>query len=417
MSIQDILKEVKQDIRPSKEEEKELKAKIDKVLKKINSKIKGAKAILGGSGAKGTWLKDTYDADLFVLFDYKKYKEKTDQLSDILEKTLKKIFPKISRLHGSRDYFQIKKDGFIYEIVPILNIKKAEKAMNITDVSPLHAAWVKKHKNLADEIRLTKKFCKASKVYGAESYIGGFSGYICEILTIYYGNFLNLIKKAARWKEKEIIDIERYHKNKNILDRLNRSKLNSPLIIIDPVQKDRNAAAALRKEKFEKFKKRCKGFLKKPSKDFFIRKQITIEDLKKQARDNYLLLLEITPKKGKRDVIGSKMIKAFDHIKKSLNSHDFSILKSGWEWNKKAVFYLIIKKQKLSLKKIREGPPIHARPHAQKFKKKYKKTFEKNKKLFAEIKREFMTPDELLEEVINHDYVKERVKDIQILVF
>lgn len=161
--IVNILDEVRKDINPTKQEEKELMAKVKSVLDKINGKLKNARAILGGSGAKKTWLRKTHDADLFVLFDYK---SKSNELSDILEKVLKKIFPKIVRLHGSRDYFQIKEKGFIFEIIPILNIKKAEQAKNITDVSPLHAAWVKKHSKLKDDIRLTKQFCKAADVYG-----------------------------------------------------------------------------------------------------------------------------------------------------------------------------------------------------------------------------------------------------------
>ena len=45
---------------------------------------------------------------------------------------------------------------------------------------------------------------------------------------------------------------------------LNKSKQQGPLIVIDPVQKDRNAAAALNHEKFEIIKKTAKQFLKKP---------------------------------------------------------------------------------------------------------------------------------------------------------
>ena len=262
-----LLSEVLSDIRPTKEYEKEILDKANKIINKINKDIKHAKAVLGGSGAKGTWLK-TFDADIFVKFNYGKFKDKSNKLSDILGKFLKKSF-KATRLHGSRDYFQIKQQKFTFEIVPILEIKKAEQAKNITDVSPLHSNFVLKHKKLTDEIRLTKQFFKAAKVYGAESYIHGFSGYVCEILTVYYGSFIKLMKYIPKWKEKTVIDIKHYYKNKNIFIEINQSKLTSPLIIIDPVQKDRNAAAALDYEKFEVLKHRAKEFLKKPSKEFF----------------------------------------------------------------------------------------------------------------------------------------------------
>ena len=118
----ELLKEVLKEIKPGKEEEKEVEDKIDRFLKRVNKNLRDAKAVLGGSGAKGTWLSKAHDADIFVAFDYKKYKDKSEQLSDILGRYLKRVFGKISRLHGSRDYFQIKEKGFSFEVVPVLNI-------------------------------------------------------------------------------------------------------------------------------------------------------------------------------------------------------------------------------------------------------------------------------------------------------
>ena len=138
----------------------------------------------------------------------------------------------------------------------------------------MHSKWVNKHKKRVNEMKLTKQFCQAQNVYGAESYIRGFSGYICEIITVYYGSFLNLIKSAAKWNDKVVIDVQKYYKGKDVFKLVNTSKLVSPLIVIDPVQKDRNAAAALNEDKFEAFKNAAKEFLKHPSKDFFAEKDL-----------------------------------------------------------------------------------------------------------------------------------------------
>ena len=78
-----LLSEVIDDIKPSKEYEKEILDKANNIINKINKDIKYAKAVLGGSGAKGTWLK-TFDADIFVKFNYNKFKDKSDKLSDTL---------------------------------------------------------------------------------------------------------------------------------------------------------------------------------------------------------------------------------------------------------------------------------------------------------------------------------------------
>jgi len=222
-------------------------------------------------------------------------------------------------LHGSRDYFQIKQQKFTFEIVPILHIKKSEHAKNITDVSPLHSDFVLMHKKLIDERRLTKQFFKSAKVYGAESYIRGFSGYVCEILTIYYGSFLKLIRAIQKWKEKEIIDVKNYYRNKNVLMEINKSKLTSPLIVIDPVQKDRNAAAALDQEKFEIIRHRSRQFLKKPSKEYFEMHSMSEQDIRDKFRKNKIMILTAIPLNKKADVAGAKMLKAFHFIEKKPN--------------------------------------------------------------------------------------------------
>ena len=221
---------------------------LNKDIKKIN-----ARAILGGSGAKGTWL-DLFDIDVFVKFNYGKYKDKTDKLSDLLHPFIKSHNPE--RLRGSRDYFIIKKGGFSIEVVPILDIKESKQALNITDVSPLHTEYVNRrlrNKKAKNDVKLLKKFLKTAGIYGAESYVQGFSGYVCELLIINYKSFNSLIKDASKWHDKVFIDIEKFYKGKNINIELNKSKLVSPMVIIDPVQKDRNAAAAISSESFTRF--------------------------------------------------------------------------------------------------------------------------------------------------------------------
>ena len=240
-------------------------------LRKLNSSLKEGKAILGGSGAKGTWLSGNHDMDIFVLYGYSKFRDKSPGLSNLLETVLKKAFSgtKISRVHGSRDYFKLSFEGFNFEVVPILKISRAEQAINITDISPLHSRWVNKHAAKSkDDIRLLKRFCKAQNLYGAESYIGGFSGYVLEILIAHYGSFEKVLKASLKWKEKDIIDPSRFYKGREALFHINSSKLQSPLIVVDPVDKSRNAYAALSEDKFLRFKDTAKKYLHKPGEEF-----------------------------------------------------------------------------------------------------------------------------------------------------
>jgi len=407
-----LLKEVIGDVAPSEDYGKEILGKADFIIDKINRRLGDGKAILGGSGAKGTWLK-TFDADIFVKFNYSKYKDKSKELSDVLEKVLKKSFKRVARLHGSRDYFQLRQGGFTFEIIPILDIKKAEQAKNITDVSPLHAKWVLKNKKLQNEMRLLKQFCKAQGVYGAESYIMGFSGYICEILIVYYGSFLKLVRKAAKWKDKEVIDVNGYYKRKDVFRELNKSKLVSPLIVIDPVQADRNAAAALSFENFDKFRKSCRKFLKKPSKRFFEKKEFSIEKIKKKGKKT--VFIEVVPVKGKKDVVGCKLVKALVLFNKKLVEGGFKVFEHGWDWDKKVIFYFVLDKKILAEKVERTGPPLRAKEHVAAFKKKYKKTFVKKGRIFASDKRRFRKPEVLVKALFDDQYLKNKIKKIKVV--
>ncbi len=409
-----ILKEVIEGVKPSEDYEKKILRGIDLILNKINRKLKDGGAVLGGSGAKGTWLK-TFDADIFVKFDYRKYSGRDKEISDILERVLKKIFKKVTRLHGSRDYFQLKEGGFTFEIIPILDIKKAEQAKNITDVSPLHAKWVLRHKKLQNDMRILKQFCKANGVYGAESYIMGFSGYICEILTVRYGSFLKLVRRAAKWKDKEVIDVEGYYRRKDVFRELNKSKLVSPLIVIDPVQADRNAAAALSFGNFDNFRKVCKCFLKKPSKRFFEEKIFSIDSIKAKNKNKKAVFLEVGALKGKKDVVGCRLVKALDFINKKLIESEFKVLEHGWDWGKRVVFYFVVDEKVLSEKVEKIGPPLRAKEHVAVFKKKHKKNFVKGGRIFALDKRKYRKAEDLVKSLFKDGYLKNKIKSIKIV--
>ncbi|MBT4651681.1 CCA tRNA nucleotidyltransferase [Candidatus Woesearchaeota archaeon] len=418
--MSEITNKVLEKIKPTKKEQQKFSKIISTFLNKLNSKLKPlqAQAILGGSGAKDTWLSGNHDIDIFVQFNYSKHKNNSAGLSDLLDPIIKKLFPKRKRIHGSRDYFQIKYQTIEFEIVPILKISNAQQALNITDVSPLHSKWVKKNASkITDEIRLVKQFCKANKLYGAESYITGFSGYILEILTTHYGSFKTLLQKSLHWENRDIFDLEKHYKNKiQALHNINRSKLNSPLIIVDPVDKNRNAAAAMSLEKFLLFKEKAREYLKKPSLKSFEKETITFKKLEQNTKHN-LIYLEVSPKKGKEDVVGTKFLKAFLFLKKQLK--DFELSEADWDWNKKgkAIFYFITEKRRIEPFFIRSGPPLKMEEFVKDFKKKNKETFEQTGRVMAKVPRKHVELEKHVKEILKDSYVKERIKEIKVLKF
>ncbi len=404
-------------ITPDEEEKKKISVLVDEFMMKLNAQIKTAKLkakpIVGGSYAKNTWISGVKDIDIFVKFDYRSFKDKSDKISDLLEPLLKKAFKNIERLHGSRDYFQIDKKGILFEIIPVIDVKDPENVLNITDMSLLHAEWVKKHAKKTEQIILAKSFFKAQDIYGAESYIQGFSGYSIELLTIHYKTFNNLLKNIAKWKPKTIIDLKKHHKD--VMFELNSSKILSPLVLVDPVQPGRNVAAALSLENYEKMISASKNYIKSPSKSFFKKKEFKIEDLRKKAKGKKFILVGSSPREGKHDVVGCKLLKCFNFIYNKLILNDFDVIDKGWNWDKKgdALFWYIIKSD-IPQEKEWEGPPLKNKKHVALFRKKHKKTFVKKDRVFAVVKRKHTQPQDMVGSTIKDQYIKEKVKSIRI---
>ena len=409
------MQEVLKVIKPSTAEQVKVKKVINTFIKKLDSKLSNAKSILGGSGAKDTWLSGNHDIDIFVQYDFKKYKDQSSELSDLLKQSLKKAFPKIkfNTIHGSRDYFQFIYETYHFEVVPIIKFTKSKQALNITDISPLHALWVNKHtKKLKDDIGLAKQFCRANDLYGAESYISGFSGYVLEILVANFGSFNKFLKAIIHMRLNEVIDFEKYYHKKDVFFELNKSKLNSAIIVIDPVDKSRNAAAALSQEKFMLLKKVARKYLDNPTEEFYEKKEISFAKLNKKTKRN-LVFITIEASSGKEDVIGMRLLKAFNFLKKELAP--FEVKKFGWDWDqqKKAVFYFILKQLRLPDVEDRQGPPLKMENAVKAFKKKNKDTFEKHGRIFSIDKVEFPELEKFVKNLLKDKYFKEKVSKVK----
>jgi len=313
---------------------------------------------------------------------------------------LRKKFEEVLIVHGSRDYFHVNFNDILFEVVPVLDIRKASEALNIMDVSPLHVAYVKKKVKRKNDVRKLKALLKANHLYGAESYLQGFSGYVCELLVSYYGSFDKVISSIAKVKDSLFIDVGRHYSSKPLaLRSLNKSKLGA-FVLIDPVDKDRNAAASVSSLKLKEFVKVCKNF----SPDSFILKEVDVKSLK-----GYIVL-DVVPLEGKKDISLSKMRALYDRILREFSYNGFSVVDSGWDsshyWFKVA-----------SLPKTfrHYGPDLKFPEHVKAFRSKYgrKVKIEKDK-VYVELDREFYDPREFLKKLIKEKFVKEKVKKINL---
>ena len=389
-----IFKEILEKINPSKEELKSIEKFLKDFIKNLSLKLKTSKikaeVFVGGSFAKKTMIKkDKYDVDVFVRFDESFIGK---DISKVLENVLKKMKNKFSIIHGSRDYFKIDvNEYFFLEIIPVIKVKNPKEAENITDLSYFHVGYIRKKvktEKMLEEIRLAKAFCHANKCYGAESYIHGFSGYALELLVYYYGSFMKFIKAITKIKDsKEIIDIEKLYKNKyEVSINLNSAKMSSPIVLIDPTYKERNALAALSQEKFNGFRGTCINFLKKPSLRGFEIQKIELEKVRKKADKNKLEFIELKAETDKQegDIAGSKLVKFYNHLSEEIKKF-YEIKDKDFEYDgkKSAEFFFVVKNRGEILF---EGPQIKDKNSVIKFRKKHKKTFVKKGRIYCKEK-------------------------------
>ena len=398
--LKNVLDEQLNLIKPGKDVLREIKKITDEFTKtlerNLNEETPDTEVFVGGSFAKGTLVKkDKYDVDIFVRFDHR-----IDNISlllgDSLVKTCKSREFKLEKIHGSRDYFKVYStdNDFYFEIIPVSKIKKAREERNVTDLSYFHVSYVKrKAKKILDDILLAKTFCQANKIYGAESYIKGFSGYALECLIIHYGGFEKMLKGLSKVENKLVVDIENRYKKNDVFFEINESKLGSPVILVDPTYKERNALASLSQETFDRFKKSAISFLKNPNIKFFEKSSIDVKKMIRKANKNKFefLNLELETDKQTGDIAGTKLKKFSDMLILELSKY-FHIKEKEFEYNeeKSAEVFLMLKSKK---EIIRIGPPLKMKKHVKSFKKEHRKTYEKGGYLHTKIKVDFSGKD------------------------
>jgi len=378
--IQKICEEVLRRITPSKKEETETLRFVESLINKLNFEIKKlglkAEACIEGSVAKNTWLAGEKDIDIFILIP-KEYGRSI--FAKILEAAKKTSEGNYLEAYAEHPYIQAEIKGFTVDFVPCFKLKRAEDAISSVDRTPFHTVYVKKHLSQTgrNEVRLLKRFMRGIEAYGAEIKVGGFSGYLCEILIMYYGSFLNLLRAASNWRERELIDLEGYYKGRE-KEALNI--FNQPLVVIDPVDKDRNVASAVNREKLAEFIAASRLFLEDPRIEFFFPPEIEVFSIEKtirtmKSRGTSFIFLKTEPVKAVPDVLWGQLYKSQKALRKLILRYGFKILRDEvWSDEKTAIVFIFeLQSRLLPTVEKHLGPPVTKKQDCERFLKKHLK--------------------------------------------
>lgn len=249
-------------ISPDSNEEKSLSKIAQDLVQKISGEIKAekldAEPVLVGSVSKRTYLDP--DVDVFICFDRKHDRE---AMVAAALKIGHNVLPDAIERYAEHPYVSGHIEGVKIDIVPCYRISRGEKIISAVDRSPLHTRYVLDNitEKQRGQVRLLKAFLKTAGLYGSEVTTRGFSGYVCELLILKHGTFLDTLRSFSSSKGNYIISE----------DNLNLKKFQEPIIIIDPVDSGRNAAAAISLENFSRMRVLSREFLENPSEEYFSR--------------------------------------------------------------------------------------------------------------------------------------------------
>lgn len=393
-------------IKPTPEENEKVKSLSDKLINIINGIARenniNAEATLVGSVAKGTWLSGKADVDIFIKFPLNTSEENLKKLGLALgSKCIKKMHGKHELRYASHPYITGFIEGFEIDFVPCYIIKSAEELKSAVDRTILHTEYVlaNLNENQKDEVLLLKKFMGSIHTYSAEFKVGGFSGYLCELLIIHYGSFLNVLNAASKeWKPNYKIDIENYGTG---------NLFSEPLVVIDPTDKNRNVAAALKLQKMSEFIVASRNFLSDPKGEYFFDKDIDLNrnEIKNEFenRETKTLLIRFKPPEVPADALYPQIKKTENSLNGVLEREDFKVFNTdSWtDESQNVIILLEMEIWKLPQVKKHLGPFVWSKGHQNKFMEKYgNKAYVEENRWVAEIDRKYKDVEPFLNNIL-----------------
>ncbi|MFW9949375.1 MAG: hypothetical protein ACFFKA_04550 [Candidatus Thorarchaeota archaeon] len=397
----------------------------------------------GSTGIKQTHLRNDFDIDLFIGLDYSLYKPKYEGLTkNKLKKVSKREFLNLCNnwilkaltteniieqklLYAEHPYVSC---NYIYNNLTIkvdivlffdLDLKFVMENGPITavDRSPWHGRFVRDRLSTKqkDDVRLLKQFFIANHCYGDKCAVGkiGFIGYSAELLIYHFKTLIDLFHQFHLLKDKAF---DPYNRTMNELRNITHFQ-NDTLLIIDPIDKNRNVASAISERAYNYCNYQVKKFLEKPILEYFEIKEIEEENL--NSVDNYFIIeLFSNNTKIHYTIFRDKLYSLSDSIKANAEkefSHadrfgrvEYEVYFEGPNNEYNIVFYC--EKPTINRTYIRKGPPMKDSYHVKKFKAKNPGSFERNGHLWIETKRDYSDFIIFLK-----DFIKDKIPDGLIL--
>ncbi len=339
-------------ISPDSAEANAEKRVAQEIIAKLSKALPQATLSFVGSAARDTGLKGDRDIDLFAKFP--KHLSKEEIVEKTVKATKKSVSAKWVMHYAEHPYLKTVIKGFQVEVIPCFDLQPHEEIKSAVDRSPLHMDYLEKHLTVQQkrDVRVLKQLLKNNALYGAELAIEGFSGIMCEYLVLNYRSFPGVVENAGKWQPPVRIELTPSDK-----------KFETPLVLIDAIDKNRNVAAVISETNVNRFIALCREFCKKPSRKFFFTKQPKYS--KKQVlasmkkRGTFFLLTQFNAPDLVEDILFPQLKKTEKSLARQLTLRDFKLIgSSSWLEGRSCGLLFEAEHQFLPLVKKVHGPKV-----------------------------------------------------------
>ncbi|MGD0588541.1 MAG: CCA tRNA nucleotidyltransferase [Thermoplasmata archaeon] len=218
------------------------------------------RALVAGSAARGTFLQDRLDVDLFLLFPPDLSRDRLREEGLALGSA---VLSNPSTRYAEHPYLRGTFEGFTVDAVPGFAITDPSHPLSPVDRTPFHQEYLAARETppLVEQVRLAKQFFRSLGVYGSEARTEGLSGYLVELLVLRFGSLRKMLLAARDWR----VPVRLAEPGKEPP----RLPADVALVLADPVDPNRNVASALSRRNVGLFILAAGAYLDRPRPRFF----------------------------------------------------------------------------------------------------------------------------------------------------
>lgn len=348
--MSDVVKQARKMAIPTRQDEEKMKRLSDEIMNQVKQEASKYSEVvlveLGGSYAKGTWLKDQMDFDIFVKIRKDVNEKRFEEIGkNVGFKALKKYMPYVR--YSEHPYVEARLGKVRVNVVPSYDVEKGQWK-SAADRSSFHTKFILEtlDKEKKDEVRLLKKFLKGIDIYGAEIAKEGFGGYVAEVLIYNYGSFINVLENVANFTQGQVIGMP-------------TKKFESTLVLIDPIDSNRNLGTAISTQNVGRFMLAARSYLKKPSIKFFTGKKLSAR--KKNLKN--VLVVKFNYKWRSPDIIWGQTKRASTALAGQLELAGFDVLRKSavTDEGSEAAMLFLLYSTTIEPFLIKNGPDVYRR--------------------------------------------------------